>query len=88
MEESRFLTNPGDSLIIETRQNDNGDYVITNPQFEFDGAISSESSVDIFFRTLSNGVMLSEWVKVGHQTTAIQQHTFQYSIEKGQVLQV
>ena len=88
MEESKFLTNPGDSLIIATRQNDNGDYVITNPEFEFDGAISSESFVDIFFRTLSNGVILSEWTKVGHQITSVQQHEIQYNIEKGQILQI
>ena len=88
MEESRFLKNPGDSLIIETRQNDNGDYVINNPEFEFGGIISDDAYVSIYFRTVSNGVILSDWENIGIQTTVLKQYDCIYDVSKGQILQI
>ena len=88
MEESKFLLNPGDSLIIETRQNNSGEYNITNPEFEFGGVISEDAYVDIYFRTLSNGVILSDWEKIGTQNSALKQHSCEYNIGKEQILQI
>ena len=88
MEESVFLKRPGDSLIIETRQNKDGLYEIVNPRFEFGGVISSEAYVIIYFRTVSNGIMITPWEKVGSQNTELSSLDLTYRIEKGQTLQI
>lgn len=88
MEKSRFLKNPGDSLIIETRQNDNGEYIVKNPEFEFGGIISTNAYVSIYFRTISNGVILSEWEKIGIQNTTSKQFSYEYNVGRGQILQI
>ena len=80
MEESVFLKRPGDSLIIETRQNKDGLYEIVNPRFEFGGVISSEAYVIIYFRTVSNGIMITPWEKVGSQNTELSSLDLTYRI--------
>ena len=88
MENSKFLINPGDSLIIETRPNHNGNYLIQNPEFEFDGIISENSFVNIYFRKLSNGVIYSNWERIGTQTERIQSHQISYNLSQGEILQI
>ena len=88
MEQSKYILNPGDSLIIETRQNDNGEYVIVDPQFQFSGVISASAFITIHFRSVSNGTILSDWQLVGTQTVASKKHNFSYSLGQGQALQI
>ena len=88
MEQSKYILNPGDSLIIETRQNDNGEYVIVDPQFQFSGVISASAFITIHFRSVSNGTILSDWQLVGTQTVASKKHNFSYSLSQGQALQI
>lgn len=87
-EKSKYITSPGDSLIIETRQNDNGEYKIVNPQFEFGGVISENAYITIYFRTVSNSTIYSDWSLVGKQRVAVKQHTFEYLVKRGQILQI
>ena len=88
MEEKSRLIFPGDSLIIETRQNDNGEYNIVNPQFEFGGVISENAYVTIYIRTVSHGTIYSDWRIIGKQRVAVRQHTFEYAVGRGQILQI
>ena len=88
MEEKSKYISPGDSLIIETRQNDNGEYKIVNPQFEFGGVISETAFISIYLRTVSNGTIYSDWQLIGRQRVAVKKHLIEYVIKKGQVLQI
>ena len=87
MESSKYLYQNKDALIIQMRPNDRGRYHINSVDFEFSG-VGIGAIIDIYFRVVENGVLKTEWTKIGFTSFNTATIAVSYDVPRSAVLEI
>jgi len=87
MENSNYLYDDRDSLILQMRPNNRGSYTINSIEFTFDG-FAGDVNIDIYFGCLENGIIESDWEYVGTASADSYTVNTAYDVPRSAVFQI
>ena len=87
IENSNYLYDDRDSLILQMRPNNRGSYTINSIEFTFDG-FTGDVNIDIYFGSLENGIIESDWEYVGTASPDSYTVNTAYDVPRSAVFQI